>query len=142
MVTDKKINSAAVMRYRMGNVLIVLGVLTWLPFIVLRIAGEKPSLFLYLPFHLLGVIVGSRLRASARKEMGAIPAKKSLMQILGHGMIFLGILVWTPYFYLKFVQQPVEVMNYLPFHLTGVLGGITLLMLNYLLSRSENVKTR
>ncbi|MBI2333480.1 MAG: hypothetical protein HYU84_15210, partial [Chloroflexi bacterium] len=63
MVTDKKIFNAALMRYRLGNVLIALGVLTWLPFIVLRIAGEKPSLFLYLPFHLLGVIGGARLRA-------------------------------------------------------------------------------
>ena len=142
MVTDKKIYSAALMRYRLGNVLIALGVLTWLPFIVLRIAGEKPSLFLYLPFHLLGVIGGSRLRAFARKEMGVLPAKKSLLQILGHGMIFLGILVWSPYFYLKFVQQPVEVMNYLPYHLTGVLGGITLLVVNYFLAQRAAMDER
>ena len=140
MVTDEKIYNAALMRYRLGNVLLWLGVLVWLPFIVLRIAGEKPPLFWYLPFHLLGVIGGSRLRAFARKEMGVPPAKKSPLQILGHGMIFLGILVWAPYFYLKAIdQQPVEVMNYLPYHLTGVLGGIALLAINYLISRKSDV---
>ncbi len=134
MVTDEKVYSAALVRYRLGIVLIWLGVLTWLPFIVLRIAGEKPSLFLYLPFHLLGVIGGSRLRSAARKEMDLLPAKKSLLQILGHGMIFLGILTWAPYFYLKLATaQPVDVMNYLPYHLTGVLGGIMLLVVNFLI---------
>ncbi|MBI3167105.1 MAG: hypothetical protein HYZ22_01395 [Chloroflexi bacterium] len=137
MVTDKKIFNAALMRYRSGNVLIALGVLTWLPFIVLRIAGEKPSLFLYLPFHLLGVIGGARLRAYARKELSITPAKKSILQLFGHGLIILGILVWTPYFYLKLIQQPVEVMNYLPFHLTGVLSGIALLAIRLLTSRKN-----
>ena len=137
MVTDGKLSNAVLMRYRMGSLLIALGVLTWLPFIVLRIAGEKPSLLLYLPVHLLGVIGGSRMRTSARREMSVFPEKKSPLQILGHGMVLLGILVWTPYFYLKFVQQPVEVMDYLPYHLTGILGGMTVLAVNYLISRRK-----
>lgn len=62
-------------------------------------------------------------------------AKKNVLQTIGHALIFLGILVWAPYFYLKVIQQPVEVMNYLPFHLTGILGGITLLLINYFVSR-------
>lgn len=138
MVTDEKIYNAALTRYRLGNVLIWLGVLTWLPFIVLRIAGEKPSLFLYLPFHLLGVIGGSRLRAFARKEMGTPPPKRSYLQMIGHGAIFAGILVWTPYFYLKAVGQPVEVMNYLPYHLAGVLGGVGLLAVNHFLTQGRS----
>jgi hypothetical protein len=139
MVTEQKIYNAALMRYGLGNLLIWLGVLTWLPFIVLRIVGEKPSLFLYLPFHLLGVIGGARLRTYAGKELGIMPVKKSLLQILGHGMIILGILVWTPYFYLKIVQQPVEVMNYLPYHLASVFGGIVLNLINTINSRKEAV---
>lgn len=136
MVTNEKIYNAALTRYRLGNALIWLGVLTWLPFIVLRIAGEKPSLFWYLPFHLAGVIGGSRLRAYARREMEMPKPKKNRMQTIGHGLIFAGILVWAPYFYLKFVaQQSVDVMDYLPYHLTGVLSGIGLLMLNYLFGR-------
>ena len=142
MVTDEKIYNAALTRYRLGNALIWIGVLTWLPFIVLRIAGEKPSLFWYLPFHLAGVIGGSRLRAFARKEMGAPPPQKNRMQTIGHGLIFAGILVWAPYFYLKFVaQQPIDVMDYLPYHLAGVFGGITFLAISYFNLRKRKTGT-
>lgn len=141
MVTDEKIYNSALIKYRLGIVLIWLGVLTWLPFIMLRIAGEKPSLFLFLPFHLVGVVGGSHLRASARREMDIAPPKKSLLQVLGHGMIFSGILVWAPYFYLKaIVHQPVEVMNFLPYHLAGVLGGIALLGISFLLAQKNEGK--
>lgn len=135
MVTEEKISNAALTRYRLGSALIWLGVLTWLPFIVLRIAGDKPSLFLYLPFHLAGVIGGSRLRAYARKEMRMAPPQKSRLRTVGHIMIFAGILVWVPYFYLKAVQQPAEVMDYLPYHLIGILGGVVLLAVNLWLSK-------
>ena len=136
MVTEKRIYNMALMRYRLGNVLIWLGVRTWVPFIVLRIADEKPSLFWYLPFHLLGVIGGARLRTLARKEMGAPPPQKNRLQMLGHGLIFAGILVWAPYFYLKLVsQQQVEVMSFLPYHLTGILGGVLVLAISYFVNR-------
>ena len=138
MVTDEKIISTALTRYRLGNVLVWLGVMTWLPFIILRIAGEKPSLFWFLPFHLLGVIGGSRLRSLARKEMGGLAPKKNILRVIGHGLIYIGILVWAPYFYLKLIaQQPVDVMNYLPFHLTGILGGVLCIILAYAFSRKE-----
>jgi hypothetical protein len=77
MVTDEKIYNAALTRYRLGNVLIWLGVLVWAPFIVLRIAGEQPSMSWYLPLHLAGVRSGSRLRAFARKELGMLPPKRA-----------------------------------------------------------------
>ena len=85
MVAEEKINSTALMHYRLGTVLIWLGVLTWLPFIVLRIAGEKPSLFWFLPFHLVGVVGGSRLRSLARKEMGALAPKRIFCELSGMG---------------------------------------------------------
>lgn len=136
MLTDEKISSAALIRYRFGTVLIWLGVLTWLPFIALRIAGEKPSLLWFLPFHLAGVIGGSRLRSAARKEMGAPPAKKSRLRALGHALILAGILVWVPYLYAKLaLQREMEVINFLPYHLAGIFGGILVLMLNYFVNR-------
>lgn len=141
MVTEEKVYNTALIKYRLGIVLLWLGVLIWLPFIMLRVTGGKPSLFWYLPFHLAGVIGGSRLRAYARREMGMPPSKKSLLQTLGHGMIIIGAFVWVPYFYLKTAtQQPVEVMSFLPYHLTGVLGGITLLGISYLISRKDDGK--
>jgi hypothetical protein len=125
-----------VLRYRLGALLIWLGVLTWAPFIFLRAIGEKPAFFLFLPFHLLGVVCGSRLRSTARKELGLSPPKRKFLHTAGHILILLGISVWAPYLYSKLVLgQPVEVMNYLPFHLTGVLGGVFLHLLSYLLER-------
>jgi hypothetical protein len=140
MVIDKQMYNTALMRYRLGTILIWLGVLTWLPFIVLRIAGEKPLLFWYLPFHLFGVIVGARLRSIARKEMGVAPVPKSLLQVMGHGLIIGGIIVWVPYFYLKLIAgQEVEVMNFLPYHLAGILGGIVFLLIHFFISRKNHV---
>ncbi len=142
MVTEEKITDVALARYRLGTVLVWLGVITWVPFIVLRVVGEKPSLFLFLPFHFLGVVGGSRLRAAARKEMGVRPPKKSLLRVIGHGMIFVGILVWLPYFYIKlFTQTSVDVMNFLPYHLAGIFSGILVLGLSYLINRKDALKT-
>lgn len=136
MIAEEKITNTALARYRLGSVLIWLGVFTWAPFIVLRIAGEKPSLFWFLPFHLMGVIGGSRLRSLARQEVGAPAPKKNLLRIIGHTLIYAGVLVWAPYFYLKmFAQVQVSVMDFLPYHLTGVLGGLILLVISYISSR-------
>lgn len=140
MVANDKIDNTTRVRFKLGTILIWMGVMTWLPFIVLRIAGEKPSLFLFLPVHLIGVISGSRMRSLARKEMATPPyrAKKKL-QIYGHGLIYTGILVWAPYFYLKlFTQKSIDVMDFLPYHLTGVFGGILLLVISYLKSRPRS----
>jgi hypothetical protein len=70
-------------RYRFANVLIWLGVLMWIPFIVLRVMGEQPSMGLYLPLHLSGMMGGSRLRAFARKEMGIAEHPKCRLRKLG-----------------------------------------------------------
>jgi hypothetical protein len=138
MVTQEKIISNVVMRYRLGTILIWLGVFTWAPFIFLKAIGEKPPFLLFLPFHLLGVVGGARLRAIARKELGLIPNKKNNLTIAGHLMIFLGILVWAPYLYIKLVTgQAVEVMNYLPYHLAGVMGGVSLHILNYFIEHRK-----
>lgn len=102
MVTDEKIINTALTRDHLGTVRICLGVMTWIPFIILQIAGEKPSLF-FLSFHLIGVVDGSRLHSLARKEMGTLAPTKNILRVIGHGPIYVGILVWAPYFYLKLV---------------------------------------
>jgi hypothetical protein len=136
MVTEEKIISTVVMRYRWGTTLIWLGVFIWVPFAFLKAIGEDPSFLLFLPFHLFGVISGARLRSIARRELGLLPKKNNSLGMAGHLMIFLGILVWVPYLYLKLVMgQSVEVMNYLPYHLIGMLGGVSLHILNYFMER-------
>lgn len=136
MVTKERTTNAVLMRYRAGLALTWIGALTWLPFIVMRASGSKPSIFWFLPFHLVGVIGGSRLRKSARREMGAQAPKKNAFRTIGHGLIFLAISVWGVYFYLKLVVgQPVEVGSFLPYHLTGIFSGIAFLGVGYLVNR-------
>jgi hypothetical protein len=138
MKTNSDLKASTQRYYLWGTLLIWSGVLIWVPFIILQTAGQHPSFLWFLPFHLVGVVGGSRLRAFARKEMGIVPPKRNLLQIAGSVLIVLGILAWAPYFYLKvFTQISVEVMNFLPFHLIGVLGGILLLTVNYLISRKD-----
>src|SRR3990172_13445479 len=105
MVAEERTANSALLRYRAGLILIWIGVLTWLPFIVLRASGYKPSLFWFLPFNLVGVIGGSRLRKAAREEIGADAPKKNAFRTIGHSLIFLGIMVWGVYFYLKLVAN-------------------------------------
>jgi hypothetical protein len=142
MVTEEeKILDHVLLRYRLGTILVWLGVLTWVPFIFLRAIGEKPTFLLFLPFHLVGVVGGSRLRSSARKELGISLPKRDLLHTAGHILILLGISVWAPYLYSKLVMgQSVEVMSYLPFHLTGVLGGVFLHLLTYVHERFGNTR--
>ena len=138
MVTEDKTISNLILRYRFGALLIWLGVFTWAPFIFLRAIGEKPPFLLFLPFHLIGVIGGARLRALARQDLGLPSPKRNLLHLAGHGLVLLGILVWGPYLFLKLVLgQRVDVMNYLPFHLIGVLGGVGLYLLSYLSERNR-----
>ena len=87
MLTEKRTAYPALARYRLGVALLWLGVLTWLPFIVLRASGSKPSIFWFLPFHLLGVIGGSQMRAKARREIGATAPAKNVFRTVGHSLI-------------------------------------------------------
>ncbi len=67
------------------------------------------------------------------------PRKMSLLRMIAHGLIYAGISVWVPYFYLKATTlAPVDVMNFLPYHLTGVFSGIILLVINFWMTRKEN----
>jgi hypothetical protein len=138
MVTEQKTINSVALRYRLGTILLWLGVFIWAPFIFLRAIGEQPVFLFFLPFHLIGVIGGARLRSIARRELGLPASKQNRLHAVGHLLILLGILVWAPYLYLKLVLgQPVEVMNFLPFHLLGVLGGVLLHVISYVIERQQ-----
>ncbi len=139
MVTQERTANAALIRYRAGLVLIWVGVLAWLPFILMRANGLRPSILWFLPFHLTGVIGGSRLRKAARMELGADAPERNIFRTVGHGLIFLGILVWGVYFYQKLAAgRLVDVGEFLPYHLTGIFGGIAFLGMDYLARWKKN----
>ena len=132
MVTKQGRPIPAIARYRLANIMIWIGVLTWVPFILLRFAGERPNIFWFLPFHLLGVVGGSRLKAAARRDLGESTPKRTLLRSLGHILVFTGILVWVVYFFFKLLAHiPVEVGQFLPFHLTAMLSGVAILFLDF-----------
>ena len=132
MVTREEEFIPAITRYRLANLLIWIGVLTWVPYIVLRFTGESPNIFWFLPFHLLGVVGGSRLKASARRDLDKVTPRKTRLRMLGHILVFTGISVWVIYFFMKLViHTPVEVGQILPFHLTTMLSGVAVLFINF-----------
>ena len=46
---------------RIGRRLIVVGVLVWVVWLAVKLAGGRPQLEYYLPFHLAGVVPGAIL---------------------------------------------------------------------------------
>ena len=107
MVTRESNLITPVARYRLANALIWVGVLTWVPFILLRFAGEKPNIFLFLPFPLLGVVGGSRLKAAARRDLGGDAPRKTRLRTLGHILVFTGSQIG--YGLIRIAQLPVDV---------------------------------
>ncbi|MBI4328623.1 MAG: hypothetical protein HY685_02010 [Chloroflexi bacterium] len=107
-------------RYRWGTLLIVLGVLVWVPFVVSLLQGGDPPFFLYLPIHLAAVLTGNYLRRG--RETGPVhPTRR-----WGNILVTLGVLVWVPYFSLKSLGWDPPIYYFLPFHLSGVIPGVFL----------------
>ena len=115
-------------RRTLGTVLIWLGVLAWVPFLVL-VANDRPvSIFPFLAAHLAGVLGGVWLRSSADRLEGVDRVEHGQRRrIVSRIMIYFGVLAWAPYFYLdKVLGQDVPIGPFLVMHLTGVLGGAAL----------------
>ncbi|MBI2938260.1 MAG: hypothetical protein HYY22_08640 [Thaumarchaeota archaeon] len=51
---------------KIGILLVVIGVSAWVPYIALRLTGASPSIFPYLPIHLLSIIPGALIRQRRR----------------------------------------------------------------------------
>ncbi|MBE0408665.1 MAG: hypothetical protein IBX69_02910 [Anaerolineales bacterium] len=115
--------------HKFGTILVVLGVLVWVPFFALRIAGETPSLFIYLPFHLIGVIGGGSMRKAANKMLFKPKEKRKIYMWIAHILFVVSLLVWLPYYAQQLVGYPVELTPYLIAHLVGVLSGTSILII-------------
>jgi hypothetical protein len=89
--------------------------------------GESPSLLFYLPFHLLGVVGGSRLRKNAKKQLGIPIEKRRGYKLVAYFLVIASLLVWIPYFVLKLSGRSVEVAPFLTVHLIGMLSGTGLI---------------
>lgn len=113
--------------HRYGTILLWAGVLVWAPFFILRMFGDSPSLLVYLPFHLLGVIGGARMRASANKQLGKPIENHRGYKRVAHYIVIASLLVWIPYYGLKISGRPVELTPFLMVHLIGIFSGTGLM---------------
>ena len=113
----------------LGNGLILLGVLVWVPFLTATAAGEDWPILPFLAAHLAGVLGGWRLRARAAAMEGR-PGEAQhggRRRWLSRLLIYLGVLAWAPYFYqTRILGRELDISPYLAAHLTGVLSGVAL----------------
>ena len=113
-----------------GTLLVWLGVLAWVPFLILLANDYRHSIFPFLIAHLAGVLGGAALRQSADKTEGIERSRDGIgrtRKIISTAMIYLGVLAWAPYFYLdKVLEIEIAITPFLAAHLTGVLGGAAL----------------
>jgi hypothetical protein len=89
--------------------------------------GENPSLMVYLPFHLLGVIGGARMRTTANRQLGIPIEKPKGYKRIAHYIVIASLLVWIPYYGLKLSGRSVELTPFLMVHLIGVFSGTGLM---------------
>lgn len=117
---------------KLGYILIGLGVVAWIPYFVLLMTGSEVSFLPFLGLHLAGVLSGAWLRS--RSRMGPAMDKPHRRRVrAGRILVYLGVLVWAPYFALQRVGAAEPSMApFLTAHLIGVLGGGALLVSAYL----------
>lgn len=111
-----------------GRLLVWLGVLAWVPYILLAIIGRSPSMVPFLAIHLTGVIGGSKLRRSgestSQNHSYSIGANQ---QRISNALLLIGILIWAPYFLIKsFLSEQIQILPFLIIHLSGIIGGMLL----------------
>ena len=108
--------------------LILAGVMVWIPFLAQVVQGNSPPVLPYLGGHLAGVLAGAWLRTRATQSRQAMPDRTGqLRRRLSKVLVYLGVLVWLPYFILtRLADVEVEVAGFLAAHLIGVLGGALL----------------
>lgn len=128
--------------YKYGTVLLWAGVLVWAPYFALRMMGESPSLMVYLPFPLLGVIGGARMRTTANKQLGKRVEKRRGYKRIAHYLVIASILVWIPYYALKLSGRPVELAPFLTVHLIGILSGTGLMIAGGVVQNIKNKRSK
>jgi hypothetical protein len=115
-------------RYALGRTLTWLGILAWVPYIVLTIGGFAPSILPFLAVHLTGILGGMWIK---RLDKGAgdanVGAGRPLRRRIGSILVLIGIAVWAPYFVFKnFTALQVTLAPFLTLHLGAVLTGLLL----------------
>lgn len=131
-------------RYAIGRAFTWLGILAWVPFILLTIGRYSPPILPFLVIHLIGILGGAWIkRTDPERGNGASLAGKSLSRRLGSVLILLGVAVWVPYFIFKnFAATEVSLAPFLILHLSAVVPGLLLRLGLFDWLRIEGFKRR
>jgi hypothetical protein len=109
---------------RFGSILILAGVLAWLPYLIYHIFIDSVTPVPFLAVHLAGVIGGSVLRRSASSDQAPLPHSLQWIKTLSTILLVIGVLVWVVYFGLNAaatLELPVGLFVVL--HLVFILSG-------------------
>ena len=117
MIANNKIS-----RRTLGNIMVWLGVLVWIPYVLLISNQIETPLLPYLLLHLIGVLGGVKLRGPMTQEHSVIgKRRRKISRILIYG----GVMAWLPFYYINGVLgQEVDTTPFLFVHLTGIIGGV------------------
>ena len=112
----------------LGKTLTWLGILDWIPFILLTIGRNSPPILPFLAVHLMGILAGAWLKSTDSKEpKGKALAGRSPASRLGSVLIMIGIAVWLPYFaWMNSASVTVSLTPFLAIHLSAVIPGLLL----------------
>ena len=106
-----------------GRALIWIGVLAWVPYILLTIGNVSPPILPFLSIHLLGILGGSWIKRSSPTGSEASAGWKKLGTLL----TLVGIGVWIPYVALtEFTTLSPSLVPFLGIHLVAVVPGLAI----------------
>jgi len=115
-------------KYALGKTLTWLGILAWVPFILLTIGRYSPPILPFLVVHLIGILGGAWIKRS--DSQATTPNSfvgKSTSRKLGTILILLGVGVWVVYFTLKnYTAVEVSLAPFLVLRLSAVVPGFML----------------
>jgi hypothetical protein len=115
-------------RYALGKTLTWLGILVWVPFILLTIGKYSPPILPFLVVHLIGILGGAWIkRTNSPVENANSLAGKSPARRIGSILILLGVAVRVIYFTIKnFTAMEVSLAPFLILQLSAVVPGLML----------------
>jgi hypothetical protein len=118
------VSMALEQKAKLSSIFIWIGVLAWVPYLVLRILHKDFSVFPFLGTHIFFITGGIVLRRQASAGAAAPSQQVQRLKTVSTVLLVLGVSVWGVYFAVQWLG--VEVSSIKPFlaaHLTGVLSG-------------------
>lgn len=115
-------------KHTFGKALTLLGVLAWVPLLLLTFGGYSPSILPFLAVHLIGILGGVWFKRTEQGGGASISLTgKSLSRKLGSYLVLIGAAVWIPFIAINnLTVAEVSLAPFVTLHLSAVVPGILL----------------